>query len=149
MIVKFINPRSNEELAMQAQTQIPMRGKIYLVNAFSISMVEPLLQRRPVTLRLERISTETVKLFLTSQSFISAIGHAATANALSKILGINVPVNRTTITMSEGDLLIVFQLSVGRLPPGKELTEEEIIKAYNEGKAYFVLVYSPEIVEEE
>jgi hypothetical protein len=125
-----------------------MRGKIYLANAFSISMVEQLLQRKPVTLRLERINTETVRLFLTSQSFISAIGHTATANALSKILGINVPANRTTITMSEGDLLIVFQLSMGRLAPGKELTEEEIIKAYNEGKAYFVLVYSPEIVEE-
>ncbi len=133
---------------MQAQTQTPMRGKIYLANAFSISMVEQLLQRKPVTLRLERISAETVKLFLINQSFISTIGHVATANALSKILGINVPANRTTITMSEGDLLIVFQLSMGRLPPGKELTEEEIIKAYNEDKAYFVLVYSPEIVEE-
>jgi len=132
----------------QAQNQIPIRGKIYLANAFSLSMVEQLLQRSPVTLRLERINTETVKFFLTSQSFISAIGHAATANALSKILGINIPANRTTITMSEGDLLIVFQLSIGRLPPGKELTEEEIIKAYNEGKAYFVLVYSPETVEE-
>ena len=142
MIVKFINPRNNEGLGMQAQT-IPMRGKIYLANAFSISMVEPLL-RKPVTLRLERISAETVKFFLASQSFISAIGHVATANALSKLLGISIPASRTTITMSEGDLLIVFQLSMGRLPPGKELTEEEIIKAYNEGKAYFVLVYSPE-----
>jgi len=131
---------------MQAQMQIPMRGKIYLANAFSLSMVEPLLQR-PITLRFERISAETVKFFLTSQSFISAIGHPATANALSKLLGINIPTNRTTITMSEGDLLIVFQLNIGRLPQGKELTEEEIIKAYNEGKAYFVLVYSPEIIE--
>jgi len=124
-----------------------MRGKIYLANAFSISMVEQLLQRGPVTLRLERISAETAKFFLTSQSFISAIGHPATANALSKLLGINIPVNRTAISMSEGDLLIVFQISIGRLPPGKELTEEEILKAYNEGKAFFVLVYSPETVE--
>jgi len=28
-----------------------------------------------------------------------------------------------------------------------KLTEEEVEKAYNEGKAYFILVYSPETVE--
>jgi len=63
------------------------------------------------------------------------------AAALSKILGINVPANRVAITLEPGSTLIVFQLALGRLAPGQELGEQEIIKAYNEGKAYFVLVH--------
>ena len=135
MIVKFINPQNNEGLAMQAQTQTP---KIYLGNAFSISMLP--MTEKPVTVEFRKISLEEAKALL-SNGFISAIGHPATAAALSKILGVNVPPNRVAITLEPGATLIVFQLALGRLAPGQELGEQEIIKAHNEGKAYFVLVH--------
>jgi hypothetical protein len=146
VIVKFINPRSNEGLAMQVQTP-KKAGKIYLVNAFSLSMLIPMLVReRSLNVRFELINVETAKFFL-SMGFVSAVGHPATAAALTKILSINVPTNRTSIQLQPENLLIVFQLDVGRLPVGKELTEEEVISAYNEGKAYFILIYTPETVE--
>ena len=147
VIVKFINPRRNEGLAMQAQNQVPMRGKIYLANAFSISMLIPILKQVKATnVRFELISAETAKLFL-MHGFTSAVGYQTTASALSKILGIDVPVNRATIQLQPEDVLIVFQIDVGRLQPGRELSEQEIINAYSEGRAFFVLVYSPETVE--
>jgi len=37
--------------------------------------------------------------------------------------------------------LIVFQLALGRLAPGQELGEQEILNAWRSGKAYFVLVH--------
>ena len=132
---------------MQAQTQIQTTPRTYLANAFSLSMLLPMLKQVKATnVRFELISAETAKFYL-MHGFTSAIGHPATANALSKILGIDIPVNRVSIQLQPEDVLIVFQLDVGRLPLGKELTEEEVEKAYNEGKAYFILVYSPEIVE--
>ena len=140
-------PKSDEELDMQAQiTQ--RKGKTYLVNAFSLSMIEELLnQKGVVNMRFEKLGNlDVVRLFL-GTDFVSAVGHQATASALSKILGINIPANRVSINMAENDMLIVFQLALGRLPPGKELTEEDIINAWQSGKAYFVLVYSPETVE--
>jgi len=128
---------------MQAQ-----KGKTYLVNAFSTSMIEGLLNEKgAVDIRFEKLrNLDVVKLFL-GTNFVSAIGHQPTASALSKILGINVPANRVSINMTEDDVLIVFQLGLGRLPQGKELTEEEILKAWDDGKAYFVLVYSPAKIE--
>jgi hypothetical protein len=38
-------------------------------------------------------------------------------------------------------MLIIFQLNVGRLTPGQELNAEQVINAFNEGKAYFVAIH--------
>jgi acid phosphatase family membrane protein YuiD len=92
-----------------------------------------------VVVEFRRASTEEVKALLSNGGFISAIGHPATASALSKILGVNVPTNRVAITLQPGDTLIVFQLAVGRLAPGQELTEQDILSAFSQGKAYFVI----------
>jgi len=114
-----------------------------LANAFSVSMLFPILKQvRATNVRFELISAETAKLFL-MRGFTSAVGHQTTARALSKILGIDVRVNRMPIQLQPGDVLIVFQLDVGRLQPGRELSEQEIINAYNEGRAYFILVHLP------
>jgi len=109
----------------------------YLANAFSLSMLE--LGEEPMTIKVRKIPLEEVKRLL-SGGFISAIGHSSTASALSKILGINVPTNRINITLKRGSALVVFQLKIGRLPQGKELGEKEIMTAWQNGDAYFVLV---------
>ncbi len=56
---------------------------------------------------------------------VSAIGHQATASYLSKLLGMEIPVNRMAISMQPGDLALVFRVE-GRLPEGKVLTLDEL-----------------------
>jgi len=96
-------------------------------------------QDKPVILELRRVGLDEAKAILSS-GFVSAVGHSGTASALSKILGMEVPPNRVSIQLQPGDTLVVFQLALGRLPIGKELTEEEILNAWKEGKAYFLVV---------
>jgi hypothetical protein len=57
--------------------------------------------------------------------FVSAIGHPSSAEFLSALLQITIPVNRIEITMQPGDAALVFRLK-SRLPEGKVLTREEI-----------------------
>lgn len=52
-----------------------------------------------------------------SVDFVSAVGHQATAQALSELLGINVPMNRIQAAMQTGDKAVCFKLR-GRLPEG-------------------------------
>jgi len=99
------------------------RGRVYLGNAFILSMIE--VQGKLVTVEFRRIGLDEVKAIL-STGFVSVVGRPNTASALSKILGTEVPANRVSIQLQPGDTLIVFQLALGRLPLGKELTEEEI-----------------------
>ena len=111
------------------------QGKTYLGNALSLSMLP---MSEEVSVKFKKVGVEEVKALL-SNGFISAIGHPATASALSKILGVNVPTNRVAITLQPGDTLIVFQLNLGRLAPGQELGEQDILNAFSQGKAYFVV----------
>jgi len=108
-----------------------------LSNAFSLSMVD--VQDKPVTLELRKVSLDEVKSVL-SNGFVSAVGHPSTASVLSRILDMEVPANRISIQLQPGDTLVVFQLALSRLPLGKELTEEEILNAWKEDKAYFLIV---------
>ena len=93
---------------------------IYLGNAFSLQM-----------LNLDKVSTvvttplteKEVKEIL-SQGFVSAVGHADTANVLSSTLGINIPMNRVNISLTPGDVLVVAQLTGGRLPEGSTTLPE-------------------------
>lgn len=48
----------------------------------------------------------------------SVIGHPDTARVVSGILGREIPFNRESITLEEGDELYVAQITGGRLPEG-------------------------------
>jgi len=93
---------------------------VYLGNAFSLNM----LNASEVQLKVSEISLQEAKNIL-SGGFISAVGHQATADILSKLLDIPVLFNRIEVKLQKGDVLIVFQL-LKRLEEGKVLTEEEI-----------------------
>jgi hypothetical protein len=73
-----------------------------------------------------QITIEQAKKLL-QKPFTSAIGHEGTATLLSKLLGIEIPVNRVAIKMQPGDRAVVFQV-LQRLPEGAVLTEEELRK---------------------
>lgn len=78
-----------------------------------------------VSVVLERISVEEAKSLLKGE-FVSAIGHQATSEVLSELLGIEVPVNRIAVFMEIGDVGVHFFLRE-RLPEGKVLSREELV----------------------
>jgi len=92
---------------------------VYIANAFSLSMITP-----PSTLSVIEAGEDNVKRIVAS-GFTSVIGHEATAKIVSSRLGISVQVNRVSIQLRPGDLLVVFQL-LKRLEEGKVLTEDEM-----------------------
>lgn len=70
------------------------------------------------------ISIEQAKKLLVN-GFESAIGHEASAQFLSKLLGVNVEMKRITVAMQAGDSALVLRIK-SRLPEGKLLTKQEI-----------------------
>lgn len=69
------------------------------------------------------ISVEDARELLAG-GFESAVGHVATAEALTKLLGIEVPANRLQIAMETGDKALVFKLKK-RLPEGVVINSVE------------------------
>jgi hypothetical protein len=94
---------------------------IYLSNAFSLGM----LNNPNVVLDITELTDENVKAMLQMNDVKSVVGHQSTADFISAVLGIDVPMNREQVSLSVGDTIIVFQLQA-RLPEGKVLTKEEI-----------------------
>jgi hypothetical protein len=60
-----------------------------------------------------------------ASDFVSAIGHIGTAELLSTLLEISIPVNRISIEMQPGDKALVFRLKQ-RMEEGKVFTQAEI-----------------------
>lgn len=86
----------------------------YLGNAFSLQM-----------LSLEGESLVSVKTLTKEEfkkelkgDFVSAVGHADTAQVLADELGLKIETNRISINLKKGDVLLVAQLVGGRLPEG-------------------------------
>jgi len=118
--------------------------KLYLCNAFSLSMIAKHIEESGnAKLYVEELSLDQVQRFIEKYreigTFISAIGHESTAKVLSELLETEIPVNRIAVNLEVGDRVIVFQL-LERLPPGKELTTNELKKLIEQGKAKFYLV---------
>lgn len=63
-----------------------------------------------------------------ANGFHSAIGHETSAEFLSDLLGVTVPVNRIAIGMAVGDQALVFRITQ-RLPEGKTLSMQGIAQA--------------------
>ena len=98
---------------------------IYLFNAPIVPINYDKYDR--AVIRLRRISVEEAKEFLSKHEFISAIGHQGTAQLLSELLSIPIPVNRITVQLEQGDIFIAFMLKQ-RLPEGAVLSKEQLEK---------------------
>lgn len=77
--------------------------------------------------RLDGPLPEEEACWLAGQDLVSAVGHASTAAWLSRVLGIDVPVNRTGIHMQPGDRALVFRLH-GRRAEGAILDVDELAR---------------------
>jgi len=71
---------------------------IFISNSFSINMLPS-----DSIVRIREIDIEKVKTLLLNNEFTSCIGHSTTATVLSSLLNINVPSNRISIKLKEGD----------------------------------------------
>lgn len=98
--------------------------KIYLTNAFSLSMLT-----KDVKLIVKEMDLKDVKNFLQTHGFTSAIGHSTTAEVLSNLLGLPVETNRIQVQLqsSSDEAIVVFQLQT-RLSEGQVLSKEELEK---------------------
>lgn len=97
-----------------------MRHKLALLNT-SIMTVDG-------EYRLETISTEAaIELvrWYGPDMIDSAIGHTATAEIMSTVLGVEIQVSRQTFQQKPWQQALVFKLNA-RLPEGKILTLKEI-----------------------
>ena len=93
----------------------------YIGNAFSLSMLDSF----PSDVNVTEVSVEFAKEFVKGAE--SVIGHSSTAEVVSRLLGVEVPVNRVMLKLKQGDQLLVFQLLV-RLEEGRVLTDEELLE---------------------
>lgn len=78
------------------------------------------------TYKLSDITTEKAREILADGNFISAIGHDSTAEIISSVLGINVPMNRINASFDNvGDLAVCFKLN-SRPKEGSILSLEDL-----------------------
>jgi len=113
-----------------------MEEKVILSNAFSLGMLPQV--EGEVNLRVRRINTNEVRQLI-ANGFFSAVGHQATAELLSTLLGVQVPLNRVNVTINDGQQIIICQLLV-RLAEGQVLSLPEIQSLLDSGKIVFYLV---------
>lgn len=62
---------------------------------------------------------------LLADGFVSAIGHAGTADLLSVLLGLPVPVVRQRVALKPGERALVLRLTT-RLPEGRILSADDL-----------------------
>ena len=94
-----------------------MSNKVLLLNAAVLTANG--------TFKLSSISLEDVKEMLTEENIMSAIGHNTTADIMTELIGINIPVNRIQASQESGQKAIIFKL-LKRPEEGKILNREEI-----------------------
>ena len=93
--------------------------------------------------RVKKISREYAAYIAEGAILTSAIGHEATAAAMSTVLGTSVAVNRIFAQPKNGDKAISLKIN-GRLPEGVILDEDDINKIGYE--LYLIEFYSSECV---
>ena len=84
---------------------------MFLLNAFSLNMI---VGNADIVVRE---ITQDVAASLAADC-VSAVGHADTAAVFSHVLGVEIPANRATVALKEGDVALVGQYSGPRLPEG-------------------------------
>ena len=94
---------------------------LYVLNSATL----PLVEGKAYLIKARQLSVEEAKKILQSEPFISAVGHEATAKALSNVFGVNIPFNRIQIFLDNGDKLIAIILK-------KRLSEGQVLKTVEE-----------------
>jgi len=94
---------------------------LYILNTATL----PLKEGEEYLITARQISIDEVKEILEKEYFTSAVGHKATAELLTNVLGIEIPYNRIQIELQPGDKVLAFLLK-------KRLEEGQVIKTVEE-----------------
>ena len=105
--------------------------RCFIGNAFSLSMIEG-----DAKLKVLEINAKIASRIL-DFGFTSVVGHESTAEVFARLLDQPIKMNRVTVHLSEGDLIIIGQLKE-RLPEGKTLSNEELLNLPIVWKVVFV-----------
>lgn len=102
---------------------------MFIANAFSLSMLPWTELADQFAFKATEITLAGAKKLVTFTKTHSIVGHEDTARLFSTLLGVDVPVNRTSVQLDPRDKLIVGQYSGPRLPEGAtELPEGASIR---------------------
>ncbi len=93
----------------------------YILNSLIVPLARDV---RAAQVLIEKVPVEKAKEFV-DDSFVSAVGHEATAKLLTELLGADIPLNRVAIEMRPGDQALHFVLRQ-RLPEGTVLNIEAL-----------------------
>ncbi len=105
-------------------------SKLYLLNAVALNMFQP-----PLTLKISTVTPEQARELVKNKELVNAIGHDATATAMSAILNMELKANRAQVKMSPGDEALVLALN-------KRLEEGQVIRTLEElSKVGYTLYY--------
>ena len=77
------------------------------------------------TFELKDITLQEAQQLVQNNEILSAVGHQSTADILTTLLGVQVPMNRIMFEQKQEQKALVFKL-LGRPEEGKILTVEEI-----------------------
>lgn len=75
--------------------------------------------------RISDIDIDEARKLISENGFISAIGHESTAEAISEVLKIDIPMSRINFEQQVGQKAVVFKLNK-RPPEGSILCRKEI-----------------------
>ena len=84
---------------------------MFILNAFSLNII---VGNADIVVR--EVSQKVAAIRATACT--SAVGHADTVAVFSSVLGVEIPCNRATVALKEGDVALVGQYSGPRLPEG-------------------------------
>lgn len=85
-----------------------------LLNAFSLNMISSF----PAAISIDELPLDQARALTKEHGIDSAVGHADTAAVFSDVLGVNVPVNRTTVSLPKSEPVLVGQYRGPRLAEG-------------------------------
>lgn len=95
-------------------------------NNTALALLNTSILTAPGSYTLTDITLDDAKALVDSApSLDSAIGHESTAQIMTELLGVDVPLNRQMFVQQPGQQALVFKLN-GRPPEGSVLTREQI-----------------------
>ncbi len=112
-------------------------GDIYLTDGFSFYW----LFNNPSTVEIHQgVDRLVVKHVLNNDSVITSIGDKYTADILSKLLDVEVPVSLPPKLLKPGDYVYIFRCPSYIVEERRVLSKEEVLDLYDRGKIWFELV---------
>lgn len=95
-------------------------------NNTALALLNTSILTAPGSYTLIDISLDDARTIVADATDIdSAIGHESTAQIMTELLGVDVPLNRQMFVQQPGQQALVFKLN-GRPPEGSVLTREQI-----------------------